>query len=197
MASTRDTLLDSAVQHLGDRGLEGLTLRSIARASGVSHAAPARHFPGLGSLLAAVAARSFRELTGALDERVEGVEDPIERLRVSGYAYLEFALANPGPYELMFRPERLDRSSGEYLDASAESYGRLTALVAGAQGAGWKPDVDHAQLTALVWAGIHGLASLSIQGALRAVPANDLVDLWGRDVLALGSTAERSEQEAP
>ncbi len=57
--------------------------------------------------------------------------------------------------------------------------------------------MDHAQLTALVWAGIHGLASLSIQGALRAVPANDLVDLWGRDVLALGSTAERSEQEAP
>lgn len=196
MASTRDVLLDSAVQHLEDQGLDGLTLRSIARASGVSHAAPARHFDGLGSLLSAVVARSFRELTAALDERVEGIEDPIDRLRLSGHAYFEFALANPAPYELMFRPERLDRASEDYVVAGSESYGRLGDLVADAQRAGWKADVDHAELTALVWAGIHGLASLSIQGALPFRAGTDLVDLWGRDVLGLHAPAP-PDKETP
>ncbi len=148
-----------------EHGLEGLTLRSIARASGVSHAAPARHFDGLSSLLAAVAARSFRDLTAAIDGAVDSIEEAGDRLVAAGYAYIDYAIANPDPYELMFRPERLDTELPEYKQAAGEAFTRLTELVAEAQAAGWRTGTDHAQLTGAVWATVHGVASLWIQGA--------------------------------
>jgi len=164
-------------------GLEGLTLRSIARASGVSHAAPARHFRGVTGLLSAVAARSFRELTATIDQRVtNAAEEPIQRLVAAGHGYIDFALANPTPYELMFRPERLDRSDEEYLTASLEAFGRLADLVAAAQTTGWKPDVQHPQLSGVVWAGVHGVVSLWIQGALSGATGIEDCEEFG-DVL--------------
>jgi len=178
------------MQQMHTCGLEGLTLRSIARESGVSHAAPARHFRGLSSLLSAVATRSFRELTATIDQHVaDATDEPIQRLVAAGHGYVEFALANPTPFELMFRPERLDRSDQEYLAASIEAFGRLADLVAAAQAAGWKPHVQHPHLSGVVWAGVHGLASLWIQGALSAATGiedyEEIRDVLIHDVLGL------------
>ena len=67
---TRERLLDCARAHLDEHGLEGLSLRAVARRAGVSHAAPARHFRTVGALLAAVAAQGFRDLMRAVDDRL-------------------------------------------------------------------------------------------------------------------------------
>ena len=75
-------------------------------------------------------------------------------------------MANPGSYELLFRPERLDVTDAEYLRASAASFDQLTRLTAAAQASGWRADVDPAELTGVLWAGVHGIASLWIQGSL-------------------------------
>ncbi len=176
MSPTRDVLLDSAFRQMEEHGLEGLTLRSIARASGVSHAAPARHFDGLNGLLAAVAARSFQDLTATMDRYVAEIDDPSERLVAAGQAYVDYALANAEPYELMFRPERLDTEQPDYKSASAEAYGRLHQLVEAAQEAGWRRGVDHDHLTGVVWATIHGVVSLWIQGALAGATGIDTPD---------------------
>ena len=68
---TRARLIGAALDHLDQHGLRGLSLREIARSCGVSHGAPMRHFDGLGSLLAAVAATAFDGLHAAVTEAVE------------------------------------------------------------------------------------------------------------------------------
>jgi AcrR family transcriptional regulator len=176
MPSTRDRLIDAAIDHLSQDGLDGLTLRAIARDAGVSHGAPARHFDGVASLLAGVAARSFDELTASIDRHVAEVgDDPMARLRAAGDGYLSFAVSNRAAYELMFRPERLDQSEPDYLRASVGAFDEIKGLVAAAQASGWNPDVDHLALTGVVWAGTHGIATLWIQGSLTAT--TNIVDL--------------------
>ena len=51
MTSPRERLLQSAREVVATDGLEGLTLRAIARRAGVSHGAPLRHFPTLAAPL--------------------------------------------------------------------------------------------------------------------------------------------------
>ena len=58
----RQRLISSAVALLSTEGVEAVTLRRIARAAGVSHGAPLRHFTGRAELLSAVATEGFAEL---------------------------------------------------------------------------------------------------------------------------------------
>jgi AcrR family transcriptional regulator len=66
----REALLRSAESILKRDGLGALSLRAAARAAGVSHAAPAHHFPDLCSLLSALAAEGFDRLSDKLMEEI-------------------------------------------------------------------------------------------------------------------------------
>jgi AcrR family transcriptional regulator len=61
---TRQRLIDCTITVLAAEGVQAVTLRRIARAAGMSHAAPLWHFPSLAALLAAVAATGTPKCTG-------------------------------------------------------------------------------------------------------------------------------------
>jgi AcrR family transcriptional regulator len=197
--STRDRLLVAARDHLDQQGLDGLTLRSIARAAGLSHGAPLRHFSGLSSLLAAVATFGFRELHASVERAVadagEGA-DPRQRLAAAGHGYVGFACANRGAFELMFRNEHHGGDDPELLEAGAAAFLQLVGLVEQAQVAGWQPDQDPGDLAALLWANVHGLASLWLPGTLAgalsladtAADLGHLVELHSELLLATTAT---------
>jgi AcrR family transcriptional regulator len=162
---------------LDAEGLEPLTLREIARRGGLSHGAPLRHFPSLATLLSAVAAQGFRELMGAMDAAVGETApgaSPLERLAAAGRGYVRFALGSPGVFALMFRPERLDPSDDDCRAAGTAAFDQLRRLVADAQASGFHPDVSNTQLAAVVWASVHGLAQLWLQGALQGAGDHEL-----------------------
>src|SRR3954447_16214073 len=62
----RDALLEAAERVLERDGLPGLTLRAVARAAGVSHAAPPHHFGDLTGLLSELAAIGYRRFGAAM-----------------------------------------------------------------------------------------------------------------------------------
>jgi AcrR family transcriptional regulator len=172
--ATADRLVASAREILDEQGLEGLTLRAIARRAHVSHGAPLKHFPSLASLLSAVAATGFRELIAAIDAQLAALAagaDAHTRLAASGRGYVGFAVAHPGVFGIMFRPERLDSHDPVFVAAGADSFGQLERLVAAAQAEGFHPDVDVTRLSSVVWTTVHGLADLWIRG--RGLPGAD------------------------
>ena len=59
----RASLLQAAARWLDEQGAETLTLRELARAAGVSHAAPYHHFAGRDELLAGVAEAGAAPIT--------------------------------------------------------------------------------------------------------------------------------------
>jgi len=174
---TRDHLVATARRLLDTDGLEPLTLREIARRGGLSHGAPLRHFPSLATLLSAVAAQGFRELMAALDAAVGEAAPgagPLERLAAAGRGYVRFALGSPGVFGLMFRPERLDPSDDDCRQAGTAAFDKLRRLVADAQASGFHSDASNMQLAAVVWASVHGLAQLWLQGALQGAGDTEL-----------------------
>ncbi|MBN2622409.1 MAG: TetR/AcrR family transcriptional regulator [Acidimicrobiales bacterium] len=182
-ASPRDRLLQAAREVVAADGLEGLTLRAIARHAGVSHGAPLRHFPSLAALLAAVAADGFTRLMASIDTRLAEADEAAahagatlggrERLAVAGRAYVEFALADPGVFSVTFRPERVDVTDDDYLRQGMASFAQLVGLVEAAQADGWHAGRPAADLAAVLWANVHGLAVLALHGALPAVVGAD------------------------
>src|SRR5580693_1952121 len=58
----REALLEAAEKIVRREGVNELTLRAVARAAGVSHAAPAHHFKDLSALLTELAIVGFRRM---------------------------------------------------------------------------------------------------------------------------------------
>src|SRR5271154_5377596 len=95
-------LIAAARGLLEKEGIEALSLRAVARAVGVSPAAPYHHFADKDALLAAVAAQGFRELTAAMKKRMTRETEPTKRFLGTGAGYVAFAAANPALFRLMF-----------------------------------------------------------------------------------------------
>lgn len=165
-----ERLLDVVEELLASRGLEGLSLRRIARRAGVSHGAPLRHYPSLSALLAEVAARGFRMLSEAVDKSAAQLPPgagPQARLAAAGRGYVELAVAKPGLFSLMFRPEVLDGENERLMSASAEAFELVVRYVRAAQDAGWHSARDTRLLAGCVWSTVHGLATLWADGAFQ------------------------------
>ncbi|MEU0530844.1 TetR/AcrR family transcriptional regulator [Amycolatopsis tolypomycina] len=157
---TRQRLIATASELLAADGVGAVTLRGIAKAAGVSHGAPLRHFAGRAELLSAVATRGFTEL---LERRTRLPEaGPRERLTAACHSYVDFALQNPAMFELMFRRDLIDPDEPALKAASSAVFDEFAALVAAA-GVG---HADPRLVAASLWAALHGLAQLWLWGGL-------------------------------
>ncbi|MFJ9737477.1 TetR/AcrR family transcriptional regulator [Streptomyces sp. NPDC101166] len=185
----RTRLVDVGVELLAEQGVEALTLREIARRAGVSHGAPRRHFPTHLELLSAIAHRGFTELAGRVTSAL-GDDDAPPRAKLSqlGYVYLEFALEQPGMYELMFRHDLLESGHLRLRDTSLPLFGVLVELVARV-----RPGADARAVAGALWANLHGLAQLWRWGSLQlATGSDDFAPLLGTALDAhLGPEAGR------
>jgi AcrR family transcriptional regulator len=160
----RASLLDAAEAVLADRGVNGLTLRDVARAAGVSHAAPYHHFASLNDLLAAVAQHGFEELGRAMVQAV-AVTDTRERLLRVAQAYLDCARAHPQRFRLMFGPLLASKDDHPALKAAAQH--AFGFVLAAANAHDTKNGTD---LAIAGWSLAHGLSHLVIDGAFDGLP---------------------------
>ncbi len=102
----REALVDAGEALARAEGLEGVTVRRIAAACGVSAAAVYRHFPSGDHLIAAVAQRAREIMARDMFARLATADGrpPIDRLREVGESYIAFALAEPQLFSLVSMP---------------------------------------------------------------------------------------------
>ena len=99
----REALIETALRLIAERGPAGFAFVELARAAGVSPAAPYRHFSDRNALLAEVARRGFERFTEELEAAWnDGRPDPVTALEACGRAYLSFARREPASYAVMF-----------------------------------------------------------------------------------------------
>ncbi|MFI5796680.1 TetR/AcrR family transcriptional regulator [Streptomyces sp. NPDC051677] len=161
----RTRLVDVGVDLVSREGVGALTLREIARRAGVSHGAPRRYFPTHLELLSAIAHRGFTDLgvrVTAGRARGDASADPRGQVAELAGVYLEFALENPGMYELMFRHDLLESGHLRLRDTSLPLFGVLVDLIGRA-----RPDSDARAVAGALWANLHGIAQLWRWGSLQ------------------------------
>jgi AcrR family transcriptional regulator len=165
----REALLDAAAQILERKGVDGLTLRAAARAAGASHAAPKNHFGDLTGLLSELAAAGYERFTDRLQTAGETGETDQRRLNAIGRAYVEFAIENPGLFQLMFRGERLDLERPALKQAMLSAQYLLTGAVVAAHPPEGTPAGGPGPTEAYAvraWAMVHGFAMLLLDDRL-------------------------------
>lgn len=100
----RAALIDAALALIAERGVDALSVAEAARRTGVSPAAPYRHFPNRQVLLAATATRAAdllaAELRDALTDQAPG--DPSEALAVTAEVYVRFVARHHAGFDLIF-----------------------------------------------------------------------------------------------
>nr|WP_203633985.1 TetR/AcrR family transcriptional regulator [Streptomyces sp. SID10815] len=157
----RAACLRAARELLEEDGSAGLSLRAVARRAGVSPTAPYRHYADRDALVSAVAAQGYEELAGYL-AAAHPAPASADDLAAVAVAYVRFALDHPALFRVMFA-EPCDPTSEERVAATAAIQEYVRGIVHRAF-----PGVDPEALSTTVWALVHGLAFLHLDGKLDA-----------------------------
>jgi AcrR family transcriptional regulator len=164
--SLREALIESALALIAEVGPQAFTLREVARRAKVSHNAPYRHFRDKDELLAALAAEGFERLTEYMIRRAAQGAGAVDRFRLSGRGYVEFALDWPRHFQIMFDLPECAAKYPEYNAAGKESFETLLGFVVAAQADSELLAGDPHRLALLAWSVVHGVAKLTISGHL-------------------------------
>ena len=147
-------LLEAALQAIAEVGPAAVSLRDLARRTGVSHAAPAHHFGDKAGLLTAVAVDGFERLAATLGEAYQATGSFLE----VGVAYVGFAVTHRAHFEVMFRPELYHTDDPELVRAREQARALLYPPAAEFTNSSDGGDDVLAGLAA--WSLVHGLATL-------------------------------------
>ena len=177
----RAALLAQAEQTLRQHGLDGLSLRELARQIGVSHAAPRRHFADRQALLDALAESGFARLGAELRGAAERAgEDYEARLRATNLAYVRFAVNDAALLELMFAGKHREQA-GALHEAADRAFLVILQLIEEGQAGDVLEAGDPERIGLLLFATMQGIAALVTAGIVAPEQVDSLVaDAIGR-----------------
>jgi AcrR family transcriptional regulator len=162
---TRRLILDAAREMFVRLGYEATTMRAIADRIDYTATAIYHHFRSKDELMTELCDLDFRALAAAF-QQIGRIEDPIERVRRIGQAYVDFALEHPMQYQLMFMTPHpvMDVKSIKHGDPSEDAYAFLRESWAAAIASDrLRPEYsDPEELAQMAWASLHGILALHI-----------------------------------
>ena len=144
-----------AATDLVDRGADAstLSLRSIARAAGISAPSIYPHFASLELVVAAVIDESFAELLALIRDAADAAPDPRAALLAACATYLEFGRSHVERYRAMFSPDGYGPQSGAALEY-------LEVLLGGCVSSGASASTDVHGDAFVLWAAMHGMTTI-------------------------------------
>jgi AcrR family transcriptional regulator len=164
----RRALMDAAIRLVAERGSLDFTMRELARAAGVTHNAPYRHFDDREALLAALAEEGFVRLKArCLADRPDLAAGPRAAICALGRAYVEFAVEASHIFRLMFGETTARSRAGRpaLARAARASFAVLEEAIAACRSNGTlRADLDPREATLAAWSLVHGFASLLVAG---------------------------------
>ena len=183
----REAIFRTGMELLAEKGLPGLSLRSVAARLGVAPNALYRYFADREALEAAIAAESAHRMHQAL-KRAAGNLEPEAALHAIARAYLRFARQKPEWYAMMMAPRQCE--------APPEPHADLWLFVLG-QVARISGEARMAEAAVALWAFLHGVAGLEAaevfqQPASHMKPRSSVdfgLDAWLRAAAADAESA--------
>lgn len=171
----RNALVGAGLKLVAKHGVEGFSLREAARAVGVSPAAAYRHFEDRSALLKALAHEGLARLALEMEEAVASAPGASgSRARATaelsgiGAAYVEFAVAHPSHFRVMFGPwcDLADELAPELLPHGRDPLHVLRDTLDGMVRAGAITAAARQGAEISAWSTVHGFASLLVEGGL-------------------------------
>ncbi len=163
-AEVREAILVAAAAILKEEGPAALTLRHVARQVGASTKVIYTAFGGRDGLFDALYVRSFAGLQQAMEGAASDRDDRA-RLRAICRAYRDYALGEPGFYNVMYGDlGRAWQAPPASVAKASQTFRILREAVAAVSPA--REPATLIQTTRRLWAAMHGLVSLQMRGML-------------------------------
>ena len=175
----REALIAATRELLIEHGPDGFTLADACRRAGVTTAAPYKHFRDKQEILEEIVARGFEELTAANAKAVaEGGPGTIAGITAMGISYLEFAVAQPAVFRLMFGHKSEIRKVKQVDETGNQCLKHVIEQVACLQPQARTHRRRRGDCLRL-WTFVHGASSLELDGdyerVARGLDVHDLI----------------------
>jgi AcrR family transcriptional regulator len=164
----RKRLTEVATHLYLEKGLDALSLRSLATEAEISRSTPYGYFKNKQEIIDAIRAASLDRLTEACAQGIEAETSALAKMRRLGLEVVRFACAEPAIYQLIFSRPVFEGDVGSTLSAAVSHFREVSrppleeavrqGLVRG----------DPAVLRRVTWAAFHGLIQLHLQGHFEA-----------------------------
>ncbi len=170
----KEACIQAAREVIAEKGVEGLSLRDVARKLGVSHQAPYRHYPSRNHLLAAIMQRCFADFANFMDQASKAHGS--DALLGMGQAYMRYAADHPLEYRLMFgTPWPEPAAHPDLVRHALHAFDLLRHLLQQQlqqRASGTQSDMlallAEAELQALfIWSALHGMASIQQSNVMQ------------------------------
>lgn len=195
-----EELVSRGLEVLEELGPDELSLREVARRSGVSHNAVYRHYADKKSLLAALASQGFRLLTETIRVQTGPFSGaPRTRLLTGARVYVHFGLEHPHLLRVMFS-DLPHREYPELQEHALRTFSDLVENIESGQQQGSLRSGPPRQLALTFWSAVHGLTMLLIAQKIPDLLAGSAPDELNRlirttmEQVLSGLAAEQSEQ---
>lgn len=159
----RNSLIEKGIEIVNSEGLYSFSLRKVAAACGVSHAAPYSHFQSKEELLEAMQQHITDQFSQMLDGAILSCKKPNDLLRDMGVAYVSFFIDNPHYYSFIYSQSNV-KIDLTLLDSDIENFRPFeiykSTISKVLNSANYPIEKQNDAIIAL-WAFIHGLTSLA------------------------------------
>ncbi len=171
-------------------GRSGLSLRAVARRTGVDTMMLYRHFDTLDAIVDEVQRQHYLRFTEALRD---GVAESDDELAAFAHNFVEYGLSNPGPFRLMFAtPLDTDRTVPDDKPILGEPALTLLVDLMRTHLADHEPRRDPWRAAISLWTGLHGIVHLRLSVGMRGESAWPPVESQIADALIPFYTAPLS-----
>lgn len=164
MNKTKQKLLNVTREMIDNEGIDSVSMREIGKKVQLSRSALYRHFRNKEDLLAAIVVENFETLRNAIHHLIQDIEEPVRIVESILVVYYDFGVNNHDHYGLMFGREWHKELYPDVYTAAFKTFETVAAFLAKAQEQKCIINKPVKELTAMVYAFIHGLIELKFAG---------------------------------
>jgi len=190
----KEEFIKIAFEFIAKEDVQKLTLKVLSDATGTSRSAIYKHFKNKDALIETIIERGFDlfdiETTPYLKERSKPL---VDRFYLTGKLYISFAMQNPNLYRLLFGKKyaHIREELLSIKDEDCSGFAALQKTVEEGQKQGILKKEESYKQAIIIWATMHGFASLIIDGFMDVEEIQEELYTTLFETLLLGMVANK------
>ena len=164
-----DELIEAGIDLVAKYGLEGFSLRKVAAACNVTHAAPYSHFANKDVLLEEMQIYITDSFSSELEKTIAKCKKQEDLLMELGQAYLRFFVKHPNYYIFLFGQANIALDLTEKADSKKnyKPFEIFKSVVTQILIKNKYPEEKHNDAIIALWAFVHGITSLATMNNIK------------------------------